>query len=186
MRTLKMNRSAIALILAAAAWSTARAVEKPGAGPAPIRSARSGPWSKPATWEGGKVPGAGARVQVRADHTVVYDVQSDQAIRLLHVAGTLSFAHDRDTRLDVGLVRIQAGDECSEEGFECDAHVPDPVPGKPRATLQVGTAERPIEKGRTALIRLVHLAGMDKESCPAIVCCGGRMAVHGAPLPRSR
>src|SRR5262245_58009275 len=183
MRTLKMSRSAVALILAAAAWlavgSTVRAAEKP------IRSAWSGPWSKPANWEGGKVPGAGARVQVRADHSVVYDVQSDQAIRLLHVAGTLSFAHDRDTRLDVGLLRVQPGEECSEEGFECDAHVPDPLPGKPRATLQVGTAERPIEKGRTALIRLVHLAGMDKESCPAIVCCGGRMDFHGAPLSRS-
>ena len=26
---------------------------------------------------------------------------------------------------------------------------------------------------------------MDKQSCPAIVCCGGRMDFHGAPLSRS-
>ena len=26
---------------------------------------------------------------------------------------------------------------------------------------------------------------MDKESCPAIVCCGGRMDFHGAPLSRT-
>src|SRR4051794_21819145 len=60
--------------------------------PALIRSARNGPWSAPATWEGNKVPAAGARVQVRQGHTVVYDVASDQPLRSVHVAGTLTFA----------------------------------------------------------------------------------------------
>src|SRR4051794_16065925 len=41
-----------------------------------IRSAQSGPWSAPTTWEGGHVPGTAARVQVREGHTVVYDVSS--------------------------------------------------------------------------------------------------------------
>src|SRR5215471_488543 len=27
--------------------------------------------------------------------------------------------------------------------------------------------------------------GLDKESCPAIVCCGGRMDFHGAPMNRT-
>src|SRR5262245_60437326 len=94
-----------------------------------IRSARSGCWSLPATWEGGKVPAAGARVQVRAGHTVTYDVQSTEAIRFLHVAGSLTFARDRDTRLDVGLIKIQPGEDASEDGFECDAHVPQVEPG---------------------------------------------------------
>jgi hypothetical protein len=31
--------------------------------PGLIRSSRSGPWSAAATWEGGKVPAAGARVR---------------------------------------------------------------------------------------------------------------------------
>ena len=52
-----------------------------------IRSERSGRWSEPATWQGGKVPGAGARVQVRMGHTVTYDTSSDQVIRSIHVAG---------------------------------------------------------------------------------------------------
>ena len=82
-----------------------------------VRSARSGPWSAPATWEVGKLPVAGSKVQVRAGHTVRYDVQSAQVIRSLHLAGTLTFASDRDTRLDVGLIRIQAGDSTDEEGF---------------------------------------------------------------------
>ncbi len=149
------------------------------------RSARSGPWSEPATWEGGKVPAAGAKVQVRAGHAVVYDLKSDRAVRVLHVAGTLRFADDRDTRLDVGLLKIQPGDECSEDGFDCDAHVPELKPGQPRPALEVGTPDRPLPAERRAVIRLVHFEGMDKETCPAIVCCGGRMDFHGAPMSRT-
>jgi hypothetical protein len=150
-----------------------------------IRSARSGSWSAPATWEGGKVPAGGAKVQVRPGHTVVYDVSSDQAIRSLHVAGTLTFTRDRSTRLDVGLIKIQTGDDTSEEGFDCDAHMPDLKPGQPRPALEVGTPEQPIHSQHTATIRLVYFEGMDRQSCPAIVCCGGRMDFHGAPLSRT-
>jgi hypothetical protein len=150
-----------------------------------IVSAQSGPWSDPATWKGGKVPGSGARVQVAEGHAVTYDVASDQVIRMVHVAGTLTFARDRDTRLDVGLIKIQAGADASEDGFDCDAHVMAPDPHKARAALEVGTAERPIPAGTTARIRLVYVPGMDKESCPAIVCCGGRMDFHGARLSRT-
>jgi hypothetical protein len=155
------------------------------AAPGWVRSARSGPWSAAATWEGGRVPAAGARVQVRPGHTVVYDVQSDQALRVLHIAGTLTFAADRDTRLTAGLIKIQPGEECSEDGFDCDAHVPEPKPGEPRPALEVGTPERPIDAKHTATIRLAYLDGMNKETCPAIVCCGGRMDFHGAPMSRT-
>jgi hypothetical protein len=149
-----------------------------------IRSAKSGAWSAPATWEGGQVPAAGARVQVREGHTVSYDVQSDAVIRSIHVAGTLTFARDRDTRLTVGLIKIQPGSDASENGFDCDAHAPELAPGKPRPALEVGTLEHPLA-GHTALIRLAHVEGMDKETCPAIVCCGGRLDLHGAPLSRT-
>ena len=150
-----------------------------------IRSARSGPWSAATTWEGGRVPGAAARVQVRAGHTVVYDVKSEQPIRMVHVAGTLTFAHERDTRLDVGLIKIQAGSDASEDGFDCQAHLPDVAATGPRPALEVGTPGRPIAAGHTAVIRLVDFDGVDKNSWPAIVCCGGRMDFHGAPLSRT-
>src|SRR6516165_9683152 len=87
-----------------------------------IRSAQDGPWSAAATWEGGKVPAAGARVQVRPGHAVTYDLKSDVVIRSIHVAGTLRFRPDLDTRLDVGLIKIQPGDDPSEEGFDCEFH----------------------------------------------------------------
>lgn len=150
-----------------------------------IRSAASGAWSAPATWEGGKVPGAGARVQVRAGHAVTYDVESDQVVRTLHVAGTLTFATDRNTRLSVGLLKIQPGDEASEDGFDCDAHAVDLAPGQPQPVLAIGRIDQPLPARHRAVIRLVYVEGMNKETCPALVCCGGRMDFHGAPLSRT-
>jgi uncharacterized protein (TIGR03067 family) len=150
-----------------------------------VRSARSGPWSAGDTWEGGKVPGTGDRVQVRTGHTVTYDLASDRVIRSIHVAGTLTFARDRDTRLDVGLVKIQPGDDAGEDGFNCDAHLREPDPGAPRPALEVGTAQEPIPAAHTARIRLAAVEGLDPQSCPAVVCCGGRLDLHGAPLSRT-
>src|SRR5262245_54479544 len=162
------------------------AAQQPKDPAAPIvRTVQSGSWSAPATWEGGKVPSGNVRVLVREGHHVVYDTKATEPIRSLTISGTLSFAHDRDTQLDVGLIRIQAGEDCSEEGFACDAHDDAPAPKGPRPALEVGTAEQPIAKGHTALIRLVYMDGLDKQSCPAIVCCGGRMDFHGTPMNRT-
>ncbi len=156
-----------------------------GAADRPIVSARSGPWSAAATWQGGQVPGTGAKVLVHEGHTVTYDVRSEAVIRAINVAGTLAFAPDRDTLLNVGLLKIQAAEEFSEEGFDCEMHLVAPDPKKPRPGLIVGTPERPIDTGKTAMIRLHHVEGLDKQSCPAIVCCGGRMEFHGTPMSRT-
>ncbi len=149
-----------------------------------LRSAKSGPWSAAATWEGNKVPGPGARVQIREAHTVVYDVAKG-ALRLVHVAGTLTFARDRDTVLDVGLLKIQPGNDCTEDGFDCDAHVPEIADGKPRPALEVGTPDNPMPAKHTAVIRLRYFEGQDAKSCPALVCCGGRLDLHGAAMNRT-
>jgi hypothetical protein len=116
---------------------------------------------------------------------VVYDLKSDQVIRSIHIAGTLSFSQDQDTRMDVGLIKIQPGDDAGEDGFDCDAHVRSPDPAAPRPALEVGTPQRPMPAGRTALIRLTYVEGLDRKSCPAVVCCGGRMDFHGAPMSRT-
>jgi len=151
-----------------------------------IRSVGNGAWSDGKTWEGGNVPGAGARVQVREGHHVVYDVVDDRVIRSIHVAGTLDFARDRDTRLVVGLIKIQAGDDPDENGFDCAFHGPSAIePGAPRPTLLVGAPNDPIPAGTTAVIRLAHVEGLDETTCPAIVNCGGRMEIHGAPMSKT-
>src|SRR6185436_908003 len=150
-----------------------------------IKSEKSGPWSEAATWTGGAVPGAGAKVLIRPGHTVLYDVASDQAIRSIFVGGTLRFATDRSTRLDVGLIKVQSGEECVEDGFTCDVHLKAPDAGAVRAALEVGTTEQPVDAKHTALIRLVYFDGMDKETLPAIISCAGRMEFHGAPMNRT-
>lgn len=151
------------------------------------RTAASGRWSDPGTWLDERIPGAGDFVQIRAGHDVEYDVENAAALRMLHVAGRLSFARARNTRLEVGLLKIAPGEETSEDGFNChDAPEADGENrGKGEAILQIGTASEPIPAGVTALIRLVHFAGTDPASLPAIVNCGGRWEAHGAPLSRT-
>lgn len=150
-----------------------------------VKSAGSGPWSDPATWAGGAVPVPGSKVLIRPGHAVLYDVVSDRAIRSIHVGGALKFATDRNTRLDVGLIKIQPGEDCIEDGFNCDVHLQPPESGKTWPSLEVGSADQPIEAGKSALIRLVFFDGMDKETCPAIISCAGRMEFHGAPMNRT-
>ncbi len=149
------------------------------------RSAKSGAWSAPATWANGRAPKAGDRVQVRAGHTVVYDASLTEAIRMIHVAGTLTFSREKSTRLEVGLIKIEPGETTTEDGFDCHADAPATTATDTLPILEIGTAERPIPAGVTALIRLVHFEGMNPETLPAIINCGGRWDTHGAPLNRT-
>jgi len=178
----------LSVILGVAASSSAAPDAVSKAAPAKldvIRTAGSGAWSKPATWEGGKIPAAGSNVLIRPGHRVVYDVASDDAIRSVHIGGSLIFDPTRDTKLVVGLVKIQPGEVVADEGFACDAHAPDAVSAKDMPVLEIGTLEKPIPAGKKAIISLVAVEGTNKDSWPAIVCCGGRMDIHGAPLNRT-
>jgi len=122
---------------------------------------------------------------VRPGHEVLWEVNSSQPVRSLHVGGTLRFATDRDTRLDVGLIKVQAGEDTSEDGFNCDAHLSERDPAQPRPALLVGTQEQRVDAKHTAHIRLMYFDRMDQQSCPAIVDCGGRLEFHGAELNRT-
>jgi hypothetical protein len=128
-----------------AATSATHAAEPPL-----VRSTASGNWSDAKTWEGGAIPAAGSRVLIRPGHRVVYDRKSDEAIRSVHVGGTLSFAPDRDTLLAVGLLKIQPGEDCREEGFDCEAHGIEPPADKPRrhskSARRIGRSRRSIRR----------------------------------------
>jgi hypothetical protein len=118
-------------------------------------------------------------------HRIVYDVKSDAVIRGLNIAGSLSFSPEQDTILNVGLIKIQPGDEYGEDGFDCDGHAVSSDSTKAKPALEVGTFEKPVAVGKAAIIRLHYVEGMNKETCPAIVCCGGAMNFHGQPLSRT-
>jgi hypothetical protein len=156
-----------------------------------IRSVRSGVWSDPKTWEPNRVPRSGDRVLVGRGDRVTYDVVSNEKIRLLQVVGTLTFARDRSTLLDVGVLKVQDSDECSESGFACDFEgaTPNGEPLKARTgvmpTLEIGTLDNPIPAEHTARIRLRYLEGFDKNDAPALVCCSARMELHGSPMNRT-
>ena len=107
-------------------------------------------------------------------------MKSDAVIRGLNIAGTLVFATDKDTVLDVGLIKIQAGRRVQRGRLRLRSRDDARAGDVARPELDVGTPDTPIAAGKTALIRLHYVEGMDKESCPAIVCCGGRMDFHGS------
>ena len=54
-----------------------------------------------------------------------------------------------------------------------------------RPALEIGMPDAPIDAKYSATIRLVYVAGQDKLSWPAVVCCGGRWDMHGAPLSKT-
>jgi len=149
------------------------------------RTAHGGKWSDAQTWEGARKPQAGDFVQVRAGHVVTYDVDSSAALRLLHVAGTLTFSREKDTLLDVGLIKIEPGETTSEDGFNCHDEAPAQPAGAAAPVLEIGTLASPIPDGVKATIRLRHFKGTNAETLPAIIACGGRWEVHGAPMNRT-
>ncbi len=149
------------------------------------RTARSGNWSDAQTWEGGRQPQGGDFVQVRAGHAVTYDVDSTTALRMLHVAGTLTFSREKNTLLDVGLIKIEPGDTTTEDGFNCHDEAPALPASGAMPVLEIGTAAAPIPDGVKATIRLRHFKGTNPETLPAIIACGGRWEVHGAPMSRT-
>ena len=168
-----------ALVFATAAMSAAEPVVFNA------RTARGGKWSDAQTWEGARPPQAGDFVQVRSGHAVTYDVDSGAALRMLHVAGTLTFSREKNTLLDVGLIKIEPGDTTTEGGFNCHDEAPALPASGAMPVLEIGTAAAPIPDGVKATIRLRHFQGTNAETLPAIIACGGRWEVPGAPMNRT-
>lgn len=156
-----------------------------------IRSMKNGRWSDANTWQPQRVPAAGDRVLISRETVIEYDVAGKDVLRLIQVVGTLTFARDRDTELNVALLKVQDSDRCSESGFACDFHhgaqggEPIDAPEGEMPALLVGTLENPIPAAHTARIRLHYLDGMNKDDAPALACCSARLEIHGAPLKRT-
>ena len=90
---------------------------------------RSGDWTDPATWSGGGVPGAEARVHIPEDMTVTYDARSDVALEIVRVDGTLSWEQKKDTKMVVETIVTTYG-----------------------SNLEIGTADAPVRSNVDAEI----------------------------------
>ncbi len=152
-----------------------------------VDSVTSGRWSEEAMWTGGKIPGAGDEVRIAAGHEVIYDVESAAVIRSVQVSGALVFSRDRNTELNVAVLRVGGGGGSGvEDVHDHDHTAPEMAHGDKPARFEVGTPDRPIPAGVTARIRLHYLEGLDKEEAPVLTCRpGGRMDFHGAPMART-
>lgn len=156
-----------------------------------IRSTKSGDWSDANCWEPKRLPKSGDRVLVSRGTRIKYDLVSPEVIRLLQVVGRLEFSRSQNTELNVGVLKVQDSDTCTESGFACDfAHVnpkgePNQAAQRQLPALIVGTRENPIPANVSARIRLHFLEGMDKQDAPAVACCSAQMEIHGSPLERT-
>jgi cell migration-inducing and hyaluronan-binding protein len=77
------------------------------------------PWSDPATWPSGKVPGEGDAVVIEKGREVVLDIDPP-ALRSLTISGKLSFADDLDIGLETEWIYVPGGE--LEIGTPDDLH----------------------------------------------------------------
>lgn len=174
---LKSNRNIYILLFISICISSSYAAD--------IRSVKSGFWSETSTWDSGQVPGDGDNVVVDSGHVVTYNVQSSEAIRLLLIRGKLTFSRTENTQLDVGMIFITTR-ESVDPNEDCSMHMHGPMwMDAPKPALEVGSVDKPIPNGVTARIRLVHFSGIDPNCSPGIICYGGSMDFHGAPINKT-
>lgn len=81
------------------------------AGSFTLESKGDGAWSDAATWQPERQPKAGDKVHIRSGHAVVFDSKSSDLIPFLHIEGSLVFACDRDTELNVAVMKVGGGKE---------------------------------------------------------------------------
>ena len=147
-----------------------------------LQSTGDGLWSDAASWETGRCPKAGDKVLICAGHAIVYDVKSSEVLPLIHVEGSLVFSRDKDTELNVAVLKVGGGKEKHSGVEDVHGHKMAPI----TARLEVGTPANPIPADVTARIRLHYIDGLDKEDAPLLTCRpGGRMDFHGAPMSRT-
>ncbi len=121
---------------------------------------RSGDWTDPGTWSGGRVPGAEARVHVPEDVSVTYDARSDVPLEIVRVDGTLSWAQTQDTKMVVETIVTTQGSH-----------------------LEIGTADNPVRPGSDAEIVFRDTAlntAVDPGQLGHGLVAFGEVDIHGA------
>ena len=112
-------------------------------------------WSDPASWPGGKVPGAGDAVTIGRDRDVVLDV-APPALRSLTVNGKLSFSNDLDIELKTEWIYLAGGE------------------------LDIGSEAKPYTRQATiTLTDNVPNENINTMGDRGIMLTGGTLSLHG-------
>ena len=121
---------------------------------------QSGPWNSRATW-GGNAPSNGAFVKIPSGITVTVDSVVSARLETVRIDGTLSFANSVNTQLNLDNLVSNCG-----------------------GTLQIGTAQAPINANVEAKIVFIDDGPMDRSLDPAMLGRGailhGRTEIYGA------
>jgi cell migration-inducing and hyaluronan-binding protein len=125
------------------------------AAPASAVAMKRARWSDPASWPGGKVPGAGEAVTIGRDQDMILDV-SPPALRSLTINGKLSFADDRDIDLKSEWIYLPGGE------------------------LAIGSAAKPYTRKATiTLTDTVPNEDINTMGDRGIMMLGGTLNLHG-------
>ncbi|MDB9525724.1 G8 domain-containing protein [Oscillatoria sp. CS-180] len=121
----------------------------------------NGSWFDPNTWKGGKIPGDKAKVLIEEGVKVRYDGESDARLKTVRLDGTLTFAHNKDTKMVVDTF------VSTDEG-----------------TLNIGTEKNPIQADKTAQIIIANEGKIDTRWDPTQLSRGvvthGEVNINGA------
>ena len=121
----------------------------------------SGAWSVASTWQNGAIPTSGARVLIPEGAHVTIRQELSAAIETVRVDGTLSFAHDRNTRLRVDTLVTSTSGE-----------------------LIIGTRSNPIGAGVRARVTFIDDGAVSRREDPTLIGRGallhGTTTVYGA------
>lgn len=121
----------------------------------------NGSWFDPATWANGEVPGDGARVYIPEGVDVVYDGESPVSLFTVRVDGTLEFATDQNTFMEVDTLVVA-----------------------PSGHLIIGTIANPVAANVSAIIQIADNGPIDVAWDPMLLSRGvishGEVEIHGA------
>ncbi|QDV80333.1 Bifunctional hemolysin/adenylate cyclase precursor [Planctomycetes bacterium K2D] len=116
---------------------------------------KNGAWSDPATWEGGRVPTAGARVLIPYGAHVMVNARLQPELKSVRVDGTLSFATGVNSELRVDTIVVA-----------------------PTGKFEMGTEAAPVQPNVTAKLVITSDGPIDAEADPFLM--GRGLVTHGA------
>jgi len=130
---------------------------------------RSGDWSDPDTWEGGRVPGAEAKVHIPEDLEIVYDVESDTPLHTVRVDGILTWARQQDTTMVVETIVSTHGSQIEIGSMHNSPIAADHTANIVFRDTPIDTAADPEQLGH-GLVAFGHvdIQGAEKESFLAL------------------